>query len=101
VALVGQLKDSGVDGDQTSMLVASDDVTMKDIVRPRRSVVHIAAKEMGGGGRLWGSRAAEGGGSEEAEVMTAGAPSFDDHKVLVLALDSVDRHDLEQVQLGV
>jgi hypothetical protein len=99
-ALVEQLVDVGADSERLVRLAAYE-VAMRDIVRSRRSVVHFAGKETGGGGRLRGPRVAEGGGGEEAEVMAVGALSFDDPEASVLALDGMDMHGLEQVQHGV
>src|SRR6185295_16490913 len=88
-ALVEQLQVAGVDG-HGLIGVGADEVAVADVVGPGGAAVGFAGEGVALGGGLWGPGAAQAGGGEGAEVAALAADRFDDHQVLVLALDLVD-----------
>jgi hypothetical protein len=94
VALVEQLQVAGVYGKRL-IRVAPNDVTMEDIVGPRRSTIRLAGEGAEDASGLRGPRAADGGGGEGAEVAAVGALGLEYHEVLVHAIDGVHLHGLE------
>lgn len=99
-ALVEELQVASVD--RESLIGGSpDEVAVADVVGPSSAAVGFSGERSGLVAGLDGPLAVERVGGERAEVAAVGALGLDNHEVLVLALDGVDLHGLEELLGGV
>lgn len=98
--MVQQLQVARIDG-LCLIRIATDDISVTDIVGPSSTTVCLSGEWVGFGGSLWSPRAAQAGGSEGTEITTLGSDGLDDHEISVLTLDGVNFDSLEKVVGGV
>jgi hypothetical protein len=98
--LVKQLQVARVDGEGL-VVGGADEFTVADIVGPGGTTVGLAGEGVALRTSLDSPGAVEAVRGQRAEVATLGSHSLNDHEVLVLALEGVDLHGLEEVVGGV
>jgi hypothetical protein len=98
--LVKELEVARVDGEGL-VVGGADEFTVADIVGPGGAAVGLAGEGVALGTSLDSPGTVKAVGGQRAEVATLGSHGLNDHEVLVLALEGVDLHGLEEVVGGV
>lgn len=83
------------------IVVGTDQVTVRDVVRPGSTAVRLAGEWRALTASLKSPGTTKRGSRERAEVAAVVSLSLEDHKILVLPLDGVDLHGLEDELVGI